>query len=50
MISSYFWGCPSSVEFIQPTIIFTVFFWENKQANKQTTVNKFRVLDIFENA
>ena len=35
MISSYFLGCPRSIEFIQPTIILTVFFWENKQINKQ---------------
>ena len=34
-ISSYFWGCPRSIEFIQPTIILTVFFWENKQINKE---------------
>ena len=35
MISPYFWGCPRSIEFIQPTIILTVFCWENKQINKQ---------------
>ena len=35
MTSSYFWGCPRSVEFIQPTIILTVFCWENKQIDKQ---------------
>ena len=35
MISPYFWGCPRSIEFIQPTIILTVFFWENKQINKE---------------
>ena len=35
MISPYFWGCPRSIEFIQPTIILTVFCWENKQIYKQ---------------
>ena len=49
MTSSYFWGCPRSVEFIQPTIILTVFFCENKQIDKQLST-KFRVLDSFENA
>ena len=39
MISSYFLGCPRSVEFIQPTIILTVFFWENKQINKQLSTS-----------
>ena len=34
MISSYFWGCPRSMEFIQSTIILTVFFWENKQTKQ----------------
>ena len=35
MICPYFWGCPRSIEFIQPTIILTVFCWKNKQINKQ---------------
>ena len=51
MISPYFWGCSRSIEFIQPTIILTVFCWENKQINKQLSkslgsVHTFKVFRI----